>query len=116
MSPTTPDWKEEAYAAFVSNHARQEALTRKQRFEAGEFSIELERAADDPPVNEPEFQKGLSAFGASLRAAGVPFSQTAIAMDAVDAHGYPLPEFIVAIQTLGPPTIAALATAAGAWV
>ncbi len=116
MSPTTPDWKEEAFAAFVANHARQEALTRKQRLEAGEFSIELERAADDPPVGDPEFQKGLSAFGASLRAADVPFSQMAIAMDAVDAHGYQLPEFIVAIKTMGPPTIAALAAVAGAWV
>jgi hypothetical protein len=77
MSPTTPDWKEEAYAAFVANHARQEALTRKQRFEAGEFSIKLERAADELPVNDPEFQKGLSAFGVALRAADVSFSQMA---------------------------------------
>ncbi len=36
-----------------------------------------------------------------------------MAFDSVDATGYPLPEFLV---TLGPPTIAALAAIAGAWV
>jgi hypothetical protein len=37
-------------------------------------------------------------------------------MDAVDAHGFPLPEFIVAMKTLGPPVITALAGYAAAWV
>jgi predicted TIM-barrel fold metal-dependent hydrolase len=93
---------------WVANRARQEALTRKQRFEAGEFSIDLVRAADDPPVGDPVFQEELSRCSASLRAAGVPFSQTGIAFDSLDALGHPLPEFIVAIKELGVPVIIAL--------
>lgn len=116
MSPLTPEQQERIAKEMAANRARQDALTRKQRIEAGEFSIDLVRTADDPPENDPEFQKELSQFGASLRDAGVPYSQTAIAFDSVDAHGYPLPEFIIAIKVLGPPAIAALATAAGAWV
>jgi hypothetical protein len=116
MGPMTPEQREEILRELAANRVRQDALTRKQRFEAGEFSIELARTADDPPENDSVFQEELSHFSASLRAAGVPYSQTAIAFDSVDAHGYPLPEFIVAIKVLGPPVIAALATAAGAWV
>ena len=37
-------------------------------------------------------------------------------MDSIDGLGYPLPEFILAIKDLGPPAIAALAAAGGAWV
>jgi hypothetical protein len=114
--PLTPEQQEEMAKIFAASWARNDALMRKRRFEAGEFSIELERAADDPPENDPTFQNELSTFGAALSAASVPYSQTAIAFDSVDAHGYPLPEFIVALKVLGPPAIAALAAAAGAWV
>ena len=73
MSPLTPERQEKIFAEFAANFARQDALTRKRRFEAGEFSIELVQAADDPPENDPEFQKELSQFGTSLRNAGVPY-------------------------------------------
>jgi hypothetical protein len=75
--------------------------------------IVLVRAPDDPRVSERKFQEELREFSESLRAAGVSFSQRAMAFDSVDAAGYPLPEFLV---TLGPPAIAALAAIAGAWV
>jgi hypothetical protein len=101
---------------WAANRARQEAMTSKQRFEDGEFTIELKRAADDPGEGEPAFQEELSRFCAALHAAGIPYGQTAIAMDAVDAHGFPLPEFIVAMKALAPPTITALAGYATAWV
>jgi hypothetical protein len=116
MSPLTPERQEQIAKDMAANRARQDALTRKERFEAGEFSINLVRSADDLPENDPEFQKELSRFGAALRDARVPYSQTAIAFDSVEGHGYPLPEFIIAIKVLGPPAIAAVATAAGAWV
>ena len=116
MSPLTPEQQERIAKDMAANRARQAAFTRQQRIEAGEFSIDLVRTADDPPENDPEFQKELAQFGAALRDAGVPYSQTAIAFDSVEGHGYPLPEFIIAIKVLAPPAIAALATVAGAWV
>jgi hypothetical protein len=39
--PLTPEQQKEIAQAFAANRARQ-ALTRKQRFEAGEFSVELQ--------------------------------------------------------------------------
>ncbi|MGI8841068.1 MAG: hypothetical protein ACR2F8_09875 [Caulobacteraceae bacterium] len=111
----TSKWKEEVYAAFLANRTMQERMTREERFAAGEFSIDLVPTSDEPADGDPAFQDGLSSFGATVRAAGVPLSQTAIAFDAADANGYPLPEFIVAIKALGPPAITALAAAAGAW-
>ncbi len=108
--------KDEWLKEIAANRARQEALTRQQRFEAGKFSIELVRADDDPPENDPDFQKELSRFGASLREANILYSQTAIAFDAVDGSGHPLPEFILAIRELGPPIIKPLCVLLGMWI
>jgi len=115
MSPLTPEQQEELARTFAANRARQEALTRKQRAEAGEFSIELVRANDDPPEEDAVFQEELSRFGASLHAAGVPYSQLVVRVDAVDAFGYSLPEFIFAISALGA-AIPALVKISIAWV
>ncbi len=116
MASSTPEQQERIAKDMAANRAKQDALTRKERIEAGEFSLDLMRTANDPPENDPEFQNELSRFGAALRDAGIPYSQTAVAFDAIDAHGYPLPEFIIAMKVLGPAAIAALATAAGAWI
>jgi hypothetical protein len=78
-----------------------------------QIEIVLRRAPDDPPENAPEFQEELREFSKSLHAAGVTYSQRAMAFDAIDAVGYPLPEFLV---TLGPPIIAAAAALCGGWV
>jgi hypothetical protein len=45
MSPISAEQKAEILAELAANRARQAALTAKQRFEAGEFSIELVRVA-----------------------------------------------------------------------
>jgi hypothetical protein len=84
--------------------------------EIGEFIVELERAPDDPEVGEPAFQEELHGFASSLRKAGVPYKQRAFAMDSMEARGFPLPEFIIAIKTLGPPVISAVAGYAVAWI
>jgi hypothetical protein len=42
---------------FVANRARQELQGSNRRFEAGEFTIELVRAADDPQEGEPLVQR-----------------------------------------------------------
>ena len=78
-----------------------------------EVRVVLVRAPNDPKVNEPKFQEELREFSRSLRAAGLSFSQRAMAFDSVDAVGHPLPEFLV---TLGPLATAALAAIGGAWV
>ena len=100
-----------------ANRARQEAVTRKQRFEAGEFAIELAPAPGEPDGADEGFQEALQQFGAVLHKAGVRYSQFAIAFDAVDVQGYPFPEFILAMKSLATPTVmTALAGATGAWV
>lgn len=86
-------------------------------FEGGDFRIELVRNSDDPQVNSPEFQKEISQFGASLRSANIRYGQSAMAFDSVDAHGFPLPEFILAIKTLASsPAVTVLGGALATWL
>ncbi|HEY2070520.1 MAG TPA: hypothetical protein VGG48_13265 [Rhizomicrobium sp.] len=112
----TQEQKNEIFGAMEANRARQEAVMRKQQFDAGEFSLDLVSAPDDPPEHDERFQKELSQFGKALSDGNVPYSQRAIAFDAVDAHGYPLPEFVLALKVLAAPAIAAVAGAVGAWI
>ena len=117
MSPISPEQKAELMRDIAANRARQEAMTRKQRFEAGEFAIELDPAPGEPAGADEAFQEALQQFAAALHEAGVRHSQLAIAFDSADAHGYPLPEFILAIKSLATPAVlSALAGATGAWV
>ncbi|PHY18474.1 hypothetical protein [Caulobacter sp. BP25] len=116
MTSETDDWKERAYAAFVENLERQEALDRQGRAERGEFSIELLRAEGDPPVSDAAFQAELGAVTKALRDAGVPFTQTIFTMDAAEGHGYALPEIIMASATLGAVAIPALKEVLVAWI
>ena len=116
MATVPKNWKEEAFANFLASQARQDALHRQRLAERGEVSIELVAVEDDAPPASEEFQAGLAAFGAVLKANGVTYGQMAIAMDSIDAHGYPLGEFIASLKTFGGPAIAAAAAAAGAWV
>lgn len=115
MALEPKDWKEEAYANYLANLVRQDALHRQRLAERGEVSIELVAAEDDAPPASEEFQAGLSAFGTALKDNGVTYGQMAIAMDSVDAHGYPLGEFIASLKSFGGPAITAAAAAAGAW-
>ena len=52
MSPLTPEQQERIAKDMAANRARQAALTRQQRIEAGEFSLDLVRTAADPPEND----------------------------------------------------------------
>ncbi len=96
--------------SFAADRERE----KKRRMETGEVEIELERASDDPPIPDPSFQQELETFGGALGAAGIVYSQRAIALDAVDAHGYPLAEFV--IRTLGPPAIGVVTAAVTGWL
>ena len=81
---------------------------------AQKIEIELQRAPDDPRVNDPQFQEELNGFAKSLRGTGVTASQRAMAFDSIDALGYPLGDFV--IKTLAPTLIPAVAGLCGAWV
>ncbi len=108
------DWKDEAFAAYVANLKRQDAIEKQRRKERGEIEIILEQAADEPPISDKETQQQLSQFGIGLRTENLHFSQRALALDAVDAHGYPLAEFV--LKDLGVPAVTAVATLAGVWI
>ncbi len=113
MAPLTPEQQKQVEAMFATSFARNAALDKKRRLETGELEIELGSAPDDPPPNDPGFQQELATFGGALRAAGIAYSQRAIAFDSVEAHGYHLAEF--AIQHLGPPAIGIITAAVTGW-
>ncbi len=99
----TPDQYKELAKTFAANRAVQEALNKKRRMESGELDAELVPGSDDPAQGEPAYQIELQRFFAPLRDAGISYKQRAIAMDAVDAHGYPLGEFALElVKTVGP--------------
>jgi hypothetical protein len=116
MCPLSPEQWEEIERGFAASRAQSDALERKWRSDAGKFSIELIGADDDPPVNDRTFQEELSRFAATLRATKIPYGQRGMALDSVDAHGYPLPEFILAIKDIALPVVASLAAPFGAWM
>jgi hypothetical protein len=75
--------------------------------------IELLGAPDDPHVSDLSFQAELAAFSARLTANRIEHSQLAIALNSVNAGGWPLAEFII---TLTPAIVAPLAALCGAWL
>jgi hypothetical protein len=114
MTPLTPEEWEEAKASFAASQARSDALLHQRWLEAGEFSIELIRVADDPPESSPPFQAELGEFLKSFRATSVTVSQRAIAFDSVDGGGHPIAVFVVGSLAL--PMIAAAAHVCATWV
>ncbi len=109
----TPEQRDQLAKEFAVNRARQAAITARQHLDAGEIDLELLRAPEDAPVNDDAIQAELSIFAKVLRDGGVAYSQFAIAMDAVDALGYPLAEFVV--KTLGSPAIGIVTAAVTGW-
>jgi hypothetical protein len=112
--PITPEQKEQMLRQIAENRARQEAQNRRQLLEEGQVQLGLMPSAEDTPINADPIQAEFSAFGRSLAAGDVQYSQWAIAMDAVDANGYPLPEFIV--KNLKPSRFAAITAALSKWL
>ena len=115
MSLLTPEQEEAMFQMFLESQARTDAMINQRRFEEGEFTLELLKAEDEPGGGDEHFQQDSLRFSAALRADSIPFSQSALALDAVDAHGFPLPEFVFAMKVLGPPAITAIAGYAVAW-
>jgi hypothetical protein len=78
------------------------------------FEIVLLPSPDDPKVHTREFQAELRALGKALNATGVKFSQPIFTMDAVDASGYALAEYL--LKNVVPGAIPAIGTAFVAWI
>jgi hypothetical protein len=88
--------------AQVIGHHRSVLAESLREGEMEKVEISLKRAPDEARVNDPKFQEELTKFSKSLRAAGISYSQRGMAFDAVDAVGYALPEFVVALKAIGP--------------
>jgi hypothetical protein len=116
MSLLTPEQEEAMFQMFLESLARNKAMTNERRFEAGEFTVDLEKAPDEPGGGDATFQRDLSAFCAALRAEGIVYSQSSLALDAAGAHGFPLPEIVMAMKVLVPPIASAIAGYGAAWV
>jgi len=76
--------------------------------------VKLQRAPDDLPENDQKFQEELGEFSRSLHSAGAHFSQSGMAFDSIDAHGYALAEYT--IRQLAPVVIPAVTGAIGIWL
>jgi hypothetical protein len=101
---------------WLAHRARERAQFSRRLLEAGEFSIELVQASDDVVAGEASFQEELRRFAASLRNAGVPLRQMIMTQDAVEAHSFGLPEFILALKHLSKGIIPIAAGYAARWV
>lgn len=111
MSPLTP--KEEAFAMAAENRARQQAMTDKERKDAGEGAIKLVRAPDDPALFSKEFQAEFRSVLEELRGAGVKADASFMTMDSPGAGGGYTGEIIIPIIQYGMPVITG---ALGAWL
>jgi hypothetical protein len=98
-------WRRQNRGQQISEELRQRVVT-----------LFLDRAWDDPDVQSPEFQKEFDAFAAALHGSGVECDQLAMALCAVNAGGWSLPEFLLYLGSLPPAVIVAAAGLCGAWV
>lgn len=105
MCPLTPEQLAEIEKAWAANRAFQAELARKHRIETGKLEIELERGDDDPQENARAYQAELEKFKRPLNEAGIRYSQRALALDSVGAHGYPLGEFALQFVTAIAPIV-----------
>jgi hypothetical protein len=78
-----------------------------------EAEITLDRAPDDPPEYDLNYQEELATFVSTLEAAGVEYSQRLISLQSADAGGWPIGNFALSCALGAIPTLAGLA---GAWV
>ncbi len=116
MSPISDAQRDEMIRDIAANRARQEAMLAENLLAEGKFQFHLVPPAEEAAGADKDFQAALTSFAREVREAGVPMAQAAIVFDSIDSHGFPLPDFTIAIKVLGPPAIAAIAAAAGAWV
>jgi hypothetical protein len=112
-SRRTPEQEEEIAKIIASWRARQEEDWSKLRGDT-KLQISLIGAADDPDTFSSEYQAGLHGFIDQVRAGDGKIESFGMALDAVDAQGGTIGEFLIELARTGVP--AALAAAIGAWL
>ena len=112
-SRRTPEQEEEIAKIIASWRDRQEEDWRKLRGDT-KLQVTLIAASDDAAGFSPEYQAELHYFIEQVRAGGGEIQSFGMAMDAVDAQGGTIGEFLIEIARSGVP--AALAAAIGAWL
>lgn len=112
-SRRTSEQEEEIAKIIASWRARQEEDWRKLRGDT-KLQVTLIAASDDADTFSPEYQAELHYFIEQVCAGGGEIQSFGMAMDAVDAQGGTIGEFLIEVARSGVP--AALAAAIGAWL
>lgn len=74
------------------------------------LTVELVRAEDDLPPRDSAIQTEFTAFGSTLRAANITYTQRAIAFDGGGVLGYPLGQFVLDFTSNIQPILTAAVT------
>jgi hypothetical protein len=111
MSPLTPEQEKELANIFAANRARQEALSKKERMEAGEVEIFLMNSPDDPPVFSPENQAELQSVLHAFRREGIEATPLVMRTDSADAAGGFIGEFLIPFIQASAPTVGVIVAA-----
>ena len=100
----TPEQEEEIAKTWAAYQARQKQMWREERGD-NKLQISLIRASDDPETFSTDYQAELHGFVEQGRADGLEIQTFGMAMDAVDAVGGIIGEFLVplaqAVGTVG---------------
>lgn len=110
------EWKGKAYAGFVENVRRQDALERAELAERGEVMLEFIPADATEDFRGDDFQGGLAEVGKALTVHEVAFKRRVMTFDSADCGGFALPEFVIALKELGMVAITGVSAVAAAWV
>jgi Effector Associated Constant Component 1 len=112
MAGRTPEHEEEIAAMWAAFDAREEERWRQKRGDT-KLQVSLIGASDDAPRFSPGYQAELHRFIEEVRTGGE-IQSFGMALDAVDAQGGTIGEFLIELAQTGVP--AALAVAIAAWL
>jgi hypothetical protein len=97
----TPEQKEEIAKLWAAHQARQRAMWREERGN-NKLQISLIAASDDAPAFSAEYQAEMHRFIERVRATDIEIQTFSMAMDAVDAQGGIIGEFLIPLaQAIG---------------
>jgi len=116
MCPLSSDQYGVLMKTMAENRVMQEAMNAARRKRERDVELCLVPASTDKPVGDDVFQTELGTFSAEFIKTGIKENQRAIAFDAVDALGYPVPEFILFLKDVAPMVITAATAVCVAWV
>ena len=109
----TPEVEDEIAKFWAGYQAREEERWRKERGD-NKLQISLIPASDDAPTFSPEGQAELRRFSEQVRDDGIKVQSFGMALDAVDAQGGAIGEYLIEFVQAG--GLAVLATAIVSWL